>query len=133
MFKLFGRGSPNLVETLSYLRTKALRKRIWFQALTTQERILTGLIRNNVKIVRNATLATVIARIIVKLISELKNAFSDKIEKMGRPIAEAWARGASTTGWNEVSKWVDDVDIVKWFGLMAYYANRRMWIGSPNG
>jgi len=125
MFKLLGRGPPNLIGTLSKLRTIAFRKGIYFQALTTQERLLTDLIRNYVKIVNNATLATVLARIIGKLIYSIKNSFSNMIERVGQPIAELWSQAATKMGWKEASSWVDDRNILSWFGLCAYYSGKR--------
>lgn len=91
MFRHLGHGIY-LLDTLSKLRTKALRKRVWFAALTDQERILVGLIHKNVKIVRNSTLATVIARIIVKLIPAIRNAFWNRMERIGSPIDLMFSR-----------------------------------------
>ena len=121
MHKLEGDQSPNLIEILSTLRTKALRKGIWFQTLTHQERILAGLIRKHVKIVRNVVLATVIAKIVVKLINAIRNSFLDKIEKIGRPVAKIWSTSACAMGWNQAAKWIDDKEIVIWLGLTRYY------------
>ncbi len=132
MPKLLGHGSPNVIEVLSNLRIRALRKGVWFRALTQQERVLTSLIRRYVKIVNNAMLATVIARIMGKLIYAIKNCFSDLIEGIGRPIAEAWSRSASAMGWKEATTWVKDTHIIRWFGLTAYYSNLNMGIGVRN-
>jgi hypothetical protein len=126
MSKLWDPRSPNLIASLSNLRTKALRKGIWFQALTYQERTLAGLIRKHVKIVKNATLAAVIAKIMGKLISAIKSSFMDRIEGLGRPVAEAWSRGALAMGWKEASTWTDDPNIVRWYGLTVYYSGFRM-------
>ncbi len=117
-------ATNNVIAVLSNLRTKALRKGVWFQALTNQERILSGLIRKYVKIVKNATLATVIAKIIGKLIYAIKNSFLNMIDRIGRPIAESYSRAAYAMGWKEASKWVDDPNIVRWYGFTAYYSNR---------
>ena len=125
MISLSWRWSPNLIEVLSTLRTKALRKGIWFQTLSNEERVLTGLVRKHVKIVKNATLATVIARLIVKLICGIKNSFLDMIERRGRPIAELWAKAACAMGWEEESNWIHDRNIVRWYGLTAYYSNMQ--------
>lgn len=122
MLKLMGHGSPNIIQVLSDLRTRVLRKGIWYQSLTNQERVLVSLLRKNIKIVKNATLATVIARLMGKLISAIKNSFFDMIVRLGRPIAESSANAALMMGWNTASEWVEDIDIVKWFGLSAYYA-----------
>ncbi len=119
-------GSNNIIEILSNLRTKAFRKGIWFQTLTDHERILTGLLTRHIKIVKSATLATLIARIMGKLIYAINNCFMYMIESKGRPIAESWSRAACAMGWKEAAKWIDDRSIVRWFGLAAYYSNRSM-------
>ncbi len=119
-------SSRNLLETLSDLRTRALRRGIWFQVLTTEDRILTGLLRKHIKIVKNAALATVVARIIGKLLCGLKNSFWRMIEGLGQPIAESWARAAYSMGWKGASKWVQDVNIVRWYGLMAYNSSMNI-------
>jgi hypothetical protein len=116
MLKFLG-NRLDLIESLSNLRTKALRKKVWFSTLTVQERTLVSLITRNMKIVKNSMLATVIARIIVKLIPAVNHAFWDKIEKLGSPVAKAAAEGACAIGWKEAAKWVDDINIVRWYGL----------------
>ena len=110
-----------MVDILSDLRKRALRKRVWFGTLTFEERTLVGLIRNNIKIVKNATLATVIARLIGKLLYAIKNWFSDMIIRLGRPMAESAARAAYAMGWKDALKWPDDLNIVSWYGLTAYH------------
>ena len=87
------------------------------------------MIRKHVKIVKNATLATVIARILGKLVYAIKNSFLNEIERIGRPIAESWSTAALAMGWKEASNWVGDPDIVRWYGLTAYYSNVRMRMG----
>ncbi len=127
MYKLLKYGSPNLIEALANLKKKALRKGIWFQTLSTNERVLASLIGKYVKIVKNSALATVIARIIVKLIYGIKNSFIHMIESRGRPIAESWARAACAMGWKDASKWVEDINILRWYGFTAYYSKGGSW------
>jgi hypothetical protein len=114
-------GSPNLIETLSKLRTRALRKRIWFDTLTDQERILTGLIIKHIKIVKNGVLATVIARIMGKLVHAIKNSFMNKIEQLGRSIAMSMAMGAYSCGNKEAFSWAENLNYIRYLGLMAYH------------
>ncbi|MFQ5969912.1 MAG: hypothetical protein ACE5J2_05415 [Nitrososphaerales archaeon] len=121
-----GQGPQNLVESLSDLRTRALRKRVWYGALNLQERILTGLITRHVKIVKNATLATVVARMIVKLIAAIKNAFLDMVERMGRPIAEINSAAAYSHGNKHALGWKDDLNYIRFLGLSAYYCQRMV-------
>ncbi len=126
-------GSANLIEILSNLRTKAFRKRIWYDTLTDQERTLTSLIIKNVKIVKNAVLATVIGRIMGKLVHAIKNSFLDKIEKLGRPIALAMAKGAYNCGNKDALNWMENLNYIRYLGLMAYYDPMRKFLVTSGG
>ena len=75
MNMLFTSKAPNLLKILSVLKIKAFRKKEWYKALSFEERVLTELVIKHIKIVQNPTLATVIARIIVKLTYRLKNSY----------------------------------------------------------
>ena len=126
-------GSANLIDTLSNLRTKAFRKRIWYEALTDQERVLTSLIIKNIKIVKNTVLATVIGRIMGKLVHAIKNSFLDRIERLGRPIALAMAKGAYSCGNKDALNWMENLNYIRYLGLMAYYDPRRRFLVSSGG
>ena len=123
---LFTSGQ-NLLEILPNLRTRALRKNIWFATLTNQERVLVGLLRRYVNVVNSETLAMVVAKIIVKLMLAIRNTLWNKIERIGRSIAEAAGRGASSIGWKDAAKWAEDVNIVRWYGLT--YRNSPAYMG----
>ena len=112
---------------LPNLRTRALRKKVWFATLTNQERVLVGLLRRHVNVVKSGMLAMVVAKIIVKLVRAIRNGFWNKIERIGRPIAEAAGRGASSIGWKDAAKWAEDVNIVRWYGLT--YRNCPTYMG----
>jgi hypothetical protein len=117
MSLLVRRSSGNLIDTLVALRKKALRSGIWFQSLSLQDRILATLIQQHVKIVKNTTLATVIARILGKLLTAIKHGFQDRLAMAGRPIAEAVARKAYSYGNKEALDWIQDVNYVRYMGL----------------
>jgi hypothetical protein len=124
MFRLTGSKPLDLVKILSGLRTRALRNRVWFTSLSLEDRVLAGLIHKNIKIVKNATLATVIARIIGKLFHAMKNSsFLSRIESVGRPIAQTYSEKAYSMGNNEAQKWANDPNYVRYLGTMAYHVN----------
>lgn len=126
-------GSANLIENLTNLRTKAFRKKIWYDALTDQERVLTGLIIKHVKIVKNVVLATVIGRIMGKLVYAIKNSFLDRIEQLGKPIALAMAKGAYSCGNKDALKWMENLNYIRYLGLMAYYDPMRRFLVASYG
>ncbi len=118
MSLLVRRSSVNLIETLGVLRKRALRKGIWFRSLSLEDRILANLIQRHVKIVKNTTLATVIARIMGKLLLAIRTSFFDKIVEVGRPIAEAVAMKAYSYGNKAALDWVHDMNYIKYMGLV---------------
>jgi hypothetical protein len=114
---LVPKSSGNLIETLMALRQRALRRGIWFQTLTLEDRVLANLIQRHVKIVKNTTLATVVARIMGKLLLGIKNNFLNRLETIGRPIANAVAMKAFSYGNKEAQDWVRDVNYIRYMGL----------------
>ena len=115
---LLGLGrSRNLLDILAILRRKALRKGVWFQAMTVEDRILASLIHQHVKIVKNATLATVIARILGKLASAIQNSYLSRLQVLGRPIATAIALKAYSYGNKEALNWKNDPNYIRYMGM----------------
>lgn len=123
MFKLnLFKNKPDLINILSDLRTRALRKGLWFASLSFEDRVLAGLLNRHVKIVKNATLATVIARIMGKLIYAMRNWFVCKIEELGRPIAEARGEWLVSIGAPYGSEWKKDQRYIRYLGLTTLYS-----------
>ncbi|GIU71173.1 MAG: hypothetical protein KatS3mg003_0669 [Candidatus Nitrosocaldaceae archaeon] len=106
--------STNILSILKNLRSRALKKKIWHKALDKHERLLTSLISKHIKIVKNPTLATVIAKIIGKIINALKG-ISKQIFILGFETSKSWSVSAKASGW-DISNWLD-VDVIRWFGL----------------
>jgi hypothetical protein len=100
---------------LNVLKTRALRKGLWHKVLNSKERILVSMVTKHIKIVRNATLATVIAKIIGKLFSVIRGSFIRKLIGLGLDVINKWAISATLTNWN-VTDWFDDLTI-RWFGM----------------
>jgi hypothetical protein len=100
------------------LRKRALRIGIWFNTLTLEDRILATLIQRHVKIVKNTALATVIARIMGKLLFAIKNSFLNRLDAIGRPIAAAVAIKAYSYGNKEALGWMHDLNYIRYMGLV---------------
>jgi hypothetical protein len=112
------------MRVLSNLRTKALRNGLWFKSLSHEDRVLASLIHKNIKIVKNATLATVIARIMSKLFHAIKNStFLSRIEAIGRPIAQKYSERACSMGNKDALTWAKDDNFVRYLGTMAYFGS----------
>ena len=124
MFRLAGLRSLNLIKVLSALRTKALRKGVWFASLSHEDRVLAALINKNVKIVKNATLAAVIAKIMGKLFYALnQSTFLSRVEKLGRPIAWSISQKAYAMGNKDAEDWANNKNFIKYLGIMAHLSN----------
>jgi hypothetical protein len=124
MFRTSGSKPLDLIKVLSALRTKALRAGVWFASLSHEDRILASLINRHIKIVKNTTLAVVIARIMGKLFYAMKHSsFWSKIAGIGRPIAQMFSERAYSMGNKDALKWGDDPDYIRYLGLMEYHSN----------
>jgi hypothetical protein len=121
---LFTSNAPNLLKILSVLKIKAFRKKEWYTALSFEERVLTELVIKHIKIVKNPTLATVIARIIVKLTYRLKNSYFFGIERIGRPIAMFMSEKAFAYGNKDALNWMKDKNYIRYLGLISYSSLR---------
>jgi hypothetical protein len=125
MLRLVGTGPLNLLGVLSSLRTKALRSGLWFSTLSHEDRVLASLIAKNIKIVKNATLGAVIARIVSKLFQGLRNAsFLSRIDAVGRHIAQNYSEKAYSMGNKDAVEWANDPNYIRYLGTMAYNENR---------
>ncbi len=130
---LVPRSSGNLIETLTALRQRALRRGIWFQTLTLEDRVLANLIQRHVKIVKNTTLATVVARIMGKLLLGIKNYFLNRLETIGRPIANAVAMKAYSYGNKGALDWLRDVNYIRYMGLTFSSFNASTTVRTGSG
>lgn len=124
MFRFTGAKPLDILGVLSQLRIKALRSGTWFASLSHEDRALASLISKNIKIVKNATLATVIARIVSKLFQGLKNSsFLSRIEAFGKPIAQSYSEKAYLMGNKDALNWANDPNYIRYLGMMAYHSN----------
>lgn len=122
MFRLIGTKKLELLSVLAKLRIKALRNGLWFTSLSYEDRVLAGLVNKNIKIVKNPALATVIARIMGKLLYAMKNAsYLSRIVQLGAPIAREYSAVAHSFGNKDALDWGKDPAFIKYWGTMAYH------------
>ncbi|TLY06250.1 MAG: hypothetical protein E6K88_08640 [Thaumarchaeota archaeon] len=116
------------------MRTKALRTGVWFASLSHEDRVLASLINRHIKIVKNTTLAVVIARIMGKLFYAMKHtSFLSKIAGIGRPIAQMYSEKAYSMGNMDALKWANDPNYIRYLGLMEYHSNSMNRLLVQNG
>ena len=99
------------------IKAKALRRRVWFRALSRVERCIVDLTIRCVEKVRSPFLARTILNIINKILKTLESGFLQKVNKVGSAIAEKVSRIA--LGWGNVSasSWKHDSDFIRFLGV----------------
>jgi hypothetical protein len=116
---------PMTREWLISLRRKALRKRVWFSALTKIERSVVELSSAYVDQVSSSRLALVIGRIACKLLKAFKSRFLEHVYEAGQKAAGRFARIAVSWGYVEASEWKRDPGFVRYLGYAANEASGR--------
>ena len=106
-------------EYLSAIRVKAVRRRVWFSALSRLERALMSLTIRCVKSVRSPVLALQIGRVVCKILKALKSGFSRRVEEVGYGVAERICQIAVEWGYKQASDWKYDMGFVRFLGTNA--------------
>lgn len=113
----------SLLSMLSMLKCKAMRSRVWYEALSAHERMLVGLATRYIKQVRNKQLAIVLARLVVKLSIAVNQMI--RVEQHGFARAYAWLKGAIKSGMGMFMSNGDGAlvltvskSIVEWFAML---------------
>lgn len=110
---------PMTREWLISLRRKALRRRVWFSALTKIERSVVELSSAYVDHVSSSRLALVIGRIACKLLKAFKSRFLKRVNEAGQEAADRLARIAVSWGYVEASEWKLDPGFVRYLGIIV--------------
>ena len=105
---------PLTKRVLLDLRTRSLRKRVWYRALDRIERGLVDLTIRWVDNVRNSTMARVLLRILGKLVQALEQGMV-RVLTVGRELALRASELAVRWGNTQAYTWRSDK--VFWFGL----------------
>lgn len=101
------------------LRRRALRAGVWFRVLSAGERGIVELTARAVEDVRSVVLATVLARIVGKLLGAWRSVFLARLEVVGRPLAEGLSAVAERWGYVGAKRWRLDKGYVRLLGLNA--------------
>jgi len=106
-------------EGLVSFKRKALRRRVWFRALSKIERGIVDLTIRCVDRVRSWKLALIIGRIRCKIFKALRSRFLEKAETAGYDLAERVSMIAVSWGYTEASSWKRDIGFVRYLGVNA--------------
>lgn len=101
------------------IRSRALRTRVWFRALSKVERAIVDLTIKCVEKVRSNVLARTISTIVNKLMESLEEDFMTRAEMIGYKVAEKLYIIGERWGNKACSTWKCDKCFVKFLGVNA--------------
>jgi len=100
------------------LRRRAVRRGIWFRALSRIERATIDLSIRCVKTIRSVILAQIVAEIAEK-VERAPSGFLSIAEVVGRELAERVVELALSWGNGEASEWKDDIGFARYLGAAS--------------
>ena len=107
------------------IKTRALRRRVWFKVTSRLERGIVDLTIRCVERIRSPVLAGIISEIIRKILRTLENGFLKMAEKVGAVIAERVCGFALAWGNRTASSWKHNPGFVRFLGISAVNAQVR--------
>jgi len=115
------RGRRHLLtkQGLVKIKTRALRKGVWFKALSRIERSIVDLTIRCVERVRSDVLMKTVVAILDKLLETLEEDYLNRVERLGREIAEKICEIAWRWGNPHAWTWKYDLRFVKFLGVNA--------------
>jgi len=102
---------------LQKIKTKALRHRVWFKALSKVERAVFDLTVKCVVQIRSLKLETALWGIICKIFDAMEKPFLTKAEKAGRQIAQKLSEIAQRWGNYAALDWKSDKEFIIYLGV----------------
>jgi hypothetical protein len=100
-------------------RTRAVRQRIWFKALSKVERGILDLTIRCVEKVRSRILASIVSEIVAKILETLKPSFMETATKVGRVIAHEICEIALKWRNLSASSWKHNLGFIQFLGVTA--------------
>jgi len=99
------------------IKTKALRRKVWFKALSRVERSIIDLTIRCVERVNSSTLMKTILTILDKILKTLEEEYLQKVETIGREMAQKICEIASKWGNPYAWTWKYDLKFVRFLGV----------------
>jgi hypothetical protein len=111
-------------EGLAKLKTIAVRRNLWFKALSTMERAIVDLTIRVVERVRSSVLKGALKAIASKIVEALKaKSFRERAIVIGRALAERLVRIAERLGNKRAREWAENPSFVVYLGVS--------WLNTP--
>jgi len=104
------------------VKTRALRQRVWFKAISRVERGIVDLTIRCVEVVRSPVLASAVLNIMGKILGVLREGFMERAEKAGREVVEKLCVLAERWGNESCSAWKQGDGFVRFLGVIALNA-----------
>ena len=101
------------------VKTKAVRKGVWYEALSRAERAIVDLTIRCVENVKSPILAKTVIRILGKISQTLENCFLRKAEEIGSNLARQLSLVAENWGNRTAQKWKTDKKFILFLGATA--------------
>ena len=100
------------------IKTKAMRRRVWFKTLTKSERAQIDLTIKFVPKVRSPLLSRVLVSLMRKLKEVIESRIVRAMRKVGYGLAERISRIARSWGNKLASGWMEDRSFVRYLTIM---------------
>jgi len=104
---------------LMKIRARALRKGVWFKALSRVERSIVDLTIRCVESIHSDFLMKTVVAILDKLLGTLEEDYLKRVERLGREIAEKICEIAVGWGNPYASIWKYDLSFIRFLGVNA--------------
>ena len=106
-------------KSITKIKTRALRHRVWFKALSRTERAIVDLTIKCVERVRSPTLASIVSSIVGKVLKILEGGFLETVNRVGSAIAKKVCGIAERWGNEDASSWKRDSGFIRFLGANA--------------
>jgi len=103
--------------TLARVKAWALRRRVWYKALSISERAQMNLTIRIVKRIRNSLLASVLRSILRKLFKAAESEVSRLMREVGEPLAEKLSAIAKGWGCKSANSWAKDTGFIQFLTI----------------
>jgi len=103
---------------LRSLKCKALRRRVWYSALSRIDRVLLDLTVRVTDRVRGSALVSALASVVEKLESAFENRIARLLSSVGFPLAQKLSLLAQKWGNKSAVKWVTSLSFAKFLAVM---------------
>jgi len=108
-------------QDLVKIKSRAMRTRVWFRALSKVERAIIDLTIKCVEKVRSNVLAGTISAIVGKILRFLEEGFMTRAERIGNKIVEELCAVGERWGNEACSTWKCDKCFVRFLGVNALH------------